>query len=386
MLKLSAKNLTGDFKDIPGRIFRIAENADLPVLARRNHALLLKGHYRFEGEFPLHLSFETQNNLSRNIVLPRDLSYLQEGDVVSLNPADHSIRVLYRRRSDHNSLLLTERCNHHCIMCSQPPRDIDDSYIVDELLEAIPLMSTDTKSIGITGGEPTLLGDRFLQLLRAFKNNLPDTSVHVLSNGRNFKNPLFCRAIADLKAPGLMFGIPIYSADPERHNFVVQASNAWDETIEGIINLKRYRIAVEIRVVLHSQTANGLTDLADFIQRNLTMVDHVAFMGLEKMGFGSTNWNYLFVNPRDYAPQLSQAVFTLHNAGIPVSIYNTPLCMTPSSVHQFARQSISDWKNEYPPECSPCLLKSRCSGFFSSTVSSFKGIVQPILDQGLIQN
>jgi len=122
----------------------------------------------------------------------------------------------------------------------------------------------------------------------------------------------------------------------------------------GIINLKRFNIPVEIRVVLHSKTVEGLPAIAEFIQKKLTMVNHVAFMGLEKMGFGSTNWNYLFVNPRDYGPLLAKAINILRPTRIPLSVCNIPLCMVPMEIRPFARRSISDWKNDYPSGCDPC--------------------------------
>jgi hypothetical protein len=39
-------------------------------------------------------------------------------------------------------------------MCSQPPRDIDDGWILDEIKSALPLVDPDTKSFAFTGGEP----------------------------------------------------------------------------------------------------------------------------------------------------------------------------------------------------------------------------------------
>ena len=92
---------------------------------------------------------------SRAATLPFDFDYLAEGDVISLRTAQNRIRALYRRGSNHNSFLVTERCNHYCLMCSQPPRDINDGHLVDELLQAIPMMSRETLSVVITRGEPT---------------------------------------------------------------------------------------------------------------------------------------------------------------------------------------------------------------------------------------
>lgn len=34
----------------------------------------------------------------------------------------------------------------------------------------------------------------------------------------------------------------------------------------------------------------------------------------------------------------------------------------------FYRKSISDWKNEYVPECQACARRAECGGFFASGV------------------
>lgn len=388
MLTLSARKLPGDWGALSQRssvCLRLTRNENLPTAAKGRHALLVhSGNRKLDDTFAVNLFIDPAGAVAGGgIKLPNEFQYLDEGDVIRLNPVDQSLRVLYRRGSKHNSLLVTERCNHYCIMCSQPPRDIDDSYIVNELLEAIPLMSQDTYSIGITGGEPTLLGAKFLALLHSLKVNLPGTALHVLSNGRRFTDTHFCKTIAEHNHKNLMFGIPIYSAEPEKHNFVVQSEGAWNETIEGIINLKRFGIRVEIRIVMHKETWPGVVDLAEFIRRNLPMVDHVAFMGLERMGFGITNWNYLFVDPREYSPTLERAVQRLAQSFINVSIYNIALCLLPESLHKFARQSISDWKNDYLETCGICEKKSLCSGFFSSTLEAFKPLVKPFLPEKL---
>lgn len=54
-----------------------------------------------------------------------------------------------------------------------------------------------------------------------------------------------------------MVGIPIYSDLSMVHDYVVQADGAFDETIRGILNLKRMRQRVEVRVVIHKQTNRG---------------------------------------------------------------------------------------------------------------------------------
>ena len=61
------------------------------------------------------------------------------GDVIRVVEGKSRVSVLYRRGSNSNTLLATERCNSFCLMCSQPPREVDDQWLVDEMLEfALP--------------------------------------------------------------------------------------------------------------------------------------------------------------------------------------------------------------------------------------------------------
>lgn len=309
--------------------------------------------------------------------LDPELSYLDDGDVIRIADSG-AINVIYRRHANTNSLLVTERCNSFCVMCSQPPRAINDDYLIDEYLLALPLIDRSTPEIGITGGEPTLLGDRFLKLVRAIKSNLPDTALHILTNGRNFSDPGLAAKIAAINHSDLMLGIPLYSDVAAIHDFVVQADGAFDETIEGILNLKQRRVRVELRVVIHRYTVERLPKLAYFIARNLQFVDHVALMGLEAMGFGRTNYKTLFVDPIDYQRELLEATLILDQAAIRTSIYNHQLCVVPQAIRRFAVQSISDWKRDYVEACETCVVRSQCGGFFSSVIGKQSRGISPI--------
>ena len=153
----------------------------------------------------------------------RDFEYLEEGDIVRLDPCSGAIRSLFRAKSRHNTILLTEQCNHYCLTCSQPPKRIDDSWLLEEAFEVISLMPQSTTDIGYSGGEPTLYGDRFIDLLDHTKRSLPSAAVDVLSNGRAFNDYSFAQRYAAVQHPNLLIGIPIYSDDPVRHDYVVQA-------------------------------------------------------------------------------------------------------------------------------------------------------------------
>lgn len=301
------------------------------------------------------------------------------GDVVRLTENSSRVSVLYRRGSNSNTLLATERCNSLCLMCSQPPRDVDDSYLVDEMLETILLVDQDEPQLGISGGEPTLLGEDLLVVLHHARRHLPDTGLHVLSNGRRFADPAYAERIAAVRHPSLIWGIPVYSESPEIHDYIVQARGAWTETISGLFNLARVDSDIEIRVVVQRANYERLPELAYFIFRNLTFARHVAFMGIEPIGFAPANRDSLWVDPADCAGPLKEATFFLANRGMNVSLYNFPLCSLPGELWDFARKSISDWKNTYLPECEHCLVQDECCGFFTTIGSRWMSrAVRPI--------
>lgn len=301
-------------------------------------------------------------------VLSDEFDYLADGDIVRLNLDRGDVRVLYRRNSPHNTILITEQCQHYCLMCSQPPKNVDDSWLDDEAKELIRLLPRSTEVLGFTGGEPTLFGDRFLETLRLTKTLLPRTKVHILSNGRTFADRGFAKRYAAVGHPDVMVGIPLYSDDAATHDHIVQAKGAFDETVRGILNLKELGQKVEIRVVLHALSVGRLESLATYIARNLLFVDHVALMGLEITGFTRANLDELWIDQFAYKDVLSRAVRIFEAYGMHVSVYNHQLCLVNEDIKGAYRRSISDWKNEYVDACAPCTRKHECGGFFSSAV------------------
>lgn len=359
---------------VQGRhVLRVTRNNELPPKERAYHVLLVSDDAPASG-FPFVLSSGAGS--PNMITLPVELGYLGEGDIVRLSAG--TIRVVYRKASRHNVLFVTERCNSRCVMCSQPPRDINDGYLVGEILEAIPMMAPETPQLCITGGEPTLYFDGLVSIVRAVKEHLPSTALHMLSNGRLFSQRAYAKAVASLEHPDFMIGIPLYSDEPSRHDYVVQSKGAFDETIFGLLNLARYRQKVEIRFVIHRETLPRMVETATFIARNLPFASHIALMGLEPTGFARTNLEALWVDPWDYRSQLQETVEILQRAGLRSSIYNLQLCLLPQALWPVAMQSISDWKNIYLETCDGCSIKPRCSGFFSSNRSTHSRHLRPV--------
>lgn len=155
------------------------------VIVRSREELLNAGDARIDGVMVI--SDELVEGLSeigelpRLIGIPEEFNYLAHGDIIGFHHTSKRFRTLYRRTSRHNSFLVTDRCNHYCLMCSQPPKDVDDRWILDEIKAALPIIDKDTRSLCFTGGEPLLDWREFIDVLATCRDELPKTAIHVLS-------------------------------------------------------------------------------------------------------------------------------------------------------------------------------------------------------------
>jgi His-Xaa-Ser system radical SAM maturase HxsC len=309
----------------------------------------------------------------------RNSDHFRSGDVVVLEGDSGFVRSLYRPYEHHHSMFVTERCSSNCLMCSQPPKDKDDvESLTDRNRELIRLMDPAPEYLTITGGEPTLLGNHLFSLIEQLKTSLPQTELHMLTNGRTFAWPEYARRFAALEHPKISLGIPLYSDFAGAHDHVVQARGAFDQTVAGLHQAARNGIRVEVRVVLHKLTIPRLTKLVDYIYRNLTFAEHIALMGLEYTGYTPRNIEELWIDQYDYQNELEEAVEYLAVRNMAVSIYNHQLCVLRPSLWKYARKSISDWKTLYLSECERCSALPTCGGLFQWAVKKHSDHIHAI--------
>jgi His-Xaa-Ser system radical SAM maturase HxsC len=253
-------------------------------------------------------------------------------------------------------------------MCSQPPLEHDDPYLLSESIKIIRLADSDTPVLGITGGEPTLLDAELLRLIELTTQLLPNTQLHLLTNGRLLQNKSYAKKLAAICRANLTVALPLYSDIDNEHDFIVQAKGGFAQTVRGILNLACYKIPIEIRVVIHKLNYQRLPQIAEFIYRNLTFTNHVALMALEPIGFAADNIELLWIDPFEYRAQLSMATRFLADRGINTSIYNHQLCTIPEELRSYSCKSISDWKVVFLECCKMCSCMNNCGGFFESAL------------------
>lgn len=223
--------------------------------------------------------------------------------------------------SNDNALFITSQCNNRCVMCCQPPllRNDLDGYFQKNmaLIDSAP---RELRSLGITGGEPTLLGDRLFELLRHVRTKLPETEIHLLTNGRAFADKEYARKLAECGEKKILLGIPLHADSAGDHDTITQVKGSFEETMLGLYNLGRYDIGIELRVVITKMNYRRLPKLPDFIYRNLPFVEFISLMGLEYTGYTIKNREAVWIDPMDYQAELTQAVLELRDWRMDVSI------------------------------------------------------------------
>ena len=285
------------------------------------------------------------------------------------------MRDLIDIQSNDNALFVTGQCNNRCVMCCQPPVANDDiDFLYAKNLRLVESAPKELDTIGITGGEPTLLDDRLISLLQHIRQHLPDTAIHILSNGRRFSDEGFVRDFATAADGHAMVGIPLHADSPLLHDQIAGVEGAYNETMLGLYNLAAYDIDIELRIVVNKMNYRRLPKMASFISKNLAFVSCVAFMAMEDIGYTIKNREKIWIEPLEYVSELGKATIYLTQMEFDVSLFNLPLCLLPCSLHPFARKSISDWKKYFVTFCEQCVQKSECCGLFSTSQNTFHGL------------
>ena len=217
-----------------------------------------------------------------------------------------------------------------------------------------------------------MLREDLATLIDHARTQLSETHLHVLTNGRLFADEKLAELLIRSGGDQTTWAVPLYGDVAAVHDEIVASNDAFTETVAGLFQLARHNARVEIRIVLHALSVPRLPQLASYIYRRTPFVEHIAFMGLEPMGFAKANRERLWIDPADYQTALCSAVHHLAARGCNVSIYNLPLCVLDRSLWPFARASISEWKNRDVPECRGCAVRGSCAGFFASAGAQWR--------------
>lgn len=310
------------------------------------------------------------------VTLGKSFWRLEDGDLIYIDLKHGFFEVSWRISSTSNSLLITELCNHRCVMCSQPPQDKDDldwRIKFDFIADQIP---NGSESFCITGGEPSLFLDKLVSpIQKLIANDIG--AVSILSNGALISRKRI-KDFASLVDPSkILWCVPLYSYNPDMHDKIVGSKGAWFKTLEGLENLHEEGFPIQIRFIPLSDNQDQISEYIKFVSSSLSFVQQLVFMGLEVTGYAVDNLSSIKPDYECVFHELQAVEDLILGMRTRFNIFNIPLCNLPEKLWDFSVKSISDWKNAYEVECEGCSVKDSCGGFFTtSKVSLFT--IKPI--------
>jgi His-Xaa-Ser system radical SAM maturase HxsC len=238
---------------------------------------------------------------------------------------------------------------------------------LDLLCRYVDLMDPCSDYLCITGGEPTLLKDDFIRLMEKVKTHFQDTIVHILTNGRAFYYDDFLTAYKKARPYKTLLGIPLHASAADLHDHITQSQGSFAETIKGIDSLYMSGEHIELRIVTSALNYENLPQLAELVTKRYPHVYRVCFMGLEMMGNSMINRTEVWCSYDKIWPYIRQSVDVLLSHGVPIQLYNYPLCMIDRKYHSLYKKSITPSKIEYFDACYNCCRINECGGFFRTT-------------------
>jgi len=153
-------------------------------------------------------------------------------------------------------------CNNHCLFCVQgDKRTRFKSKSCEEVRHILEKRRPQNDEVVFTGGEPTIRKD-FLTLARIAKG-LRYSMIQAQSNGRMFAYREFCE---DAVASGVNnFALALHGSTAEIHDRLTCAPGSFEQTVQGIRNLKKLRQKVLTNTVITTGNYKDLPRIARFL-------------------------------------------------------------------------------------------------------------------------
>ncbi|WP_281696746.1 His-Xaa-Ser system radical SAM maturase HxsC [Acidaminococcus massiliensis] len=313
------------------------------------------------------------------------LFQLQTGDILLI--AENGVAsLIYSNSEKEATVFLTGHCNSNCLMCpmTENERTKQDDIEEDFLLQYLDLLPESVNHLVVTGGEPTVRKAIFLKVMQKISERFPGTEVLLLTNGRSFSNPTFLQEFIQVAPPELCFAIPLHGPTADLHDAITRASGSYDQTTRAICNLLKKRQRVEIRIVVSHLNVFAIKKLTKMICEQFSTVYTVNFIGLETRGNCAVNFKQTYIDPLTSFRAIRDSILQLLLHGISASLYNFPLCAVEPGYWNLCKKSISPEKIRFPKECSLCIYKNNCGGFFQTTLQMGKFHVRPIQNRGTL--
>ncbi len=268
-------------------------------------------------------------------------------------------------------------CNNHCAFCVQGrKREYLPAKTKEEIKSSLQEAFDKGKGeVVFTGGEPSLHPD-FFELVK-FAKQIGFKEIQIQSNGRIFAYLDFC--VKTIKAGTTQFGPSLHGHTAEIHDFLTAAKGSFDQTVQGIKNLKKLNQYVLTNTVITSKNYKFLPELAQLL---ISLgVDQYQFAFVHILGTAKENQDWLVPRKSEIMPYVKKGLEIGIKAGKNVTTEAIPYCLLGGYEKYVAEEimpktriydagfTVEDYGEyrfnsgkERREECKPCKYFGQCEG------------------------
>jgi len=288
-------------------------------------------------------------------------------------------------------LRLTMACNEKCPFCNVPQEDYAKPTppFEDVVQELQGFIDRGDKTLTISGGEPTLLRNRLIQLVtRAKAGGI--TFIEIQTNAVLIDADY---ASALRRAGVTSAFVSLLSHIPEHHETLAGLSGAFPKCLAGIDALLDADIRVALNPVAASLTQDLVADFVSFVGERLPRVRSISMSAVQPHGRAQQNTDLL----PDYArlaPQIHEARRRAESlniellnpyCGLPLCIgWDDALEVSVEAIEAVSGNEASGLNNRgnkhHGQPCLDCTLRSRCGGAWHAywEIRKGSGIAAPV--------
>lgn len=218
-------------------------------------------------------------------------------------------------------------CNNNCVFCVNERdnfKDMDLSTI--EVKNMMSEVKEFFNGIIINGGEPTIRKD-IIELIY-YAKDLKFKVIMMISNGRMFSYKDLCKRL--YKAGLRLVFVTLQASTAELHDSMTKVKGSFEQTINGIKNLKRYGIEVYINTVINKLNYKNLPQIPFLLSELGVDFSKLSFIRIR--GNVEKNKDWLVIRMIDVVPYVKRAAENFIKLKRDFVIQEIPACVMRSYI------------------------------------------------------
>ncbi|MGM5483192.1 MAG: radical SAM protein [Nanobdellota archaeon] len=253
-----------------------------------------------------------------------------------------------------------KRCNNNCIMCTNiMPRPDDENEISKKEIKEI--ISNSPDDILITGGEPTLRND-LGEIIGFINKYFPEKRITLITNARRFCYKDYAKIFLNFK--NLKIITELYASEEKLHDNITQTQNSFIQTYDGIKNILKLNINLELRAVVSGLNYADLPSLVNLYKEEFTGFKRLVIFPIDFVGNGMKNLSKVKYNFTEIMPFIEEASEIIPSKTI---LYHIPFCVASKKYWKMI-QGVTVVENRvlFGDICSGCRFEKQCPKVWKS--------------------